>query len=386
MPLLMSELESDEGQFHMYASYITGIMTDFWPSIQDSPAMHGAALQIIDRTYDTLFYLNEKLNGSHYGVSDFCRSKIFWASNLPYHWPLAHVLDFASFFGRWDYIQYHMSKESDSTQEDVERVVSSAILGLAYVGRWLYDNKNIMNYINRVVDILLNYLPRSTKTEMHASTVTVNDQVDDHSKWTMLLASVSQLMSDVSITRRNEKEYQEVIGLCKQVIKTLMEHEARADINMLLMCELCVDIGHQTHKSIRMILKETLLAFVKRRPYRSLDVIRDIEAFLCDFGATDRRIFHSVVIDYVLDDHGDFVRKKRSMGLRLTDTQSERLSDIYTHEKLRRCLERAGGWGEGLIEFGTDDTMPTEPNPEAEDIVQLLLSQASYDKVATGCR
>lgn len=368
----MSKLESDEGLIHLDDRYITSIMNTLWPSTQDSPAMHSAAFQIIDRTYDLLFYLNEKLNGSRYDVSEFCGSKVFEYSDLPYHWPSTHRLDFASFFGRWDYIKYHMSKERNSTQEDVERVVSSAILGLAYVGISQDEARHFMKQLNGVSRVLLYYLPKSTNAEMLVFTATVNNLAGDHLKWTILFASVSQLISSLRKFRLGEESVHEVIDLCMQVITTLIKLDVGADINMLLMHAICTRIMTGDEPTIRVAVKETLLAFVKRKMFRDPHPIGDIEAFLCDLGATDRRIFHS--IEYDANDGGKLVQEESRMGLRLTHTQSERLSHAYTHERPRKCTGPARLEGENFIGFGTEDAMPKESNPEADDIVQLLLS------------
>ena len=347
-------------------------MKTFWPSIQDSPAMYSAAFQITDRTYDTLFYLNEKLNGSRYEVSELYGSRIFGNSDLPYHWPLTHRLDFASFFGRWDYVQHHISKGSNSTQEDIERVVSSAILGLAYLGRWRY-NEYTKNHMNGIVDILRNYLPRSTDTNMHTSTATGIHQAGGQFKWSILFASVSTLMSNLSRCRQSDEgALQEVMGLCKSLIKTLMKHEAGADINMLLTYELSFDIIQE----IRVIVKETLLAFVKRRAYWDLDLVEDIVAFLGDLGATDGRLFYAIGELSITDDTGNIMREESGIGLRLTHTQSEHLSDYFSHERLRHCRESTDSNRlvfERLIGLGMEDAMPTEPIPEAEDLISLLL-------------
>ena len=333
--------------------------------------MHSAAFQIIDRAYDTIFYLNEKFNGSRYEVSEFCGSKIFLASDLPYQWPLAYVLDFASFFGCWDYVQHHMSKESKSTQEDIERAVSSAILGLGY---WPRDED--MNCMNGIVSILLNYLPRCTDTNMPTPTATGNNQVGDYYKWTILLASVSRLLSFLSEDEELplEENLQEMIGLCKQVIKTLMKHDAGADINMLLTYELLIDWEDRDPK---IIVKETLLAFVKRRACWDLDLVRDIEAFLCDLGAIDRRIFHSINCKSATDWTGRVVRKELNTGL--THNQSQRLSKYFPHERLRQWHGLTASnytLYERLMGLGTEDAMPTEPDPEAEDLVNLLIARA----------
>lgn len=373
LPIIMSEHEEP---VELRSRYITKIMTLFWPSTQNSSAMHGAAIQIIDRIYDLLFYLNEKLNGSHYGTSELYGRKIFDRSDLPYHWPLAHRLDFASFFGRWDYIQHHMSKESNSTQEDIERFISSAILGLAYVGELDSQNNCFIDQMNGVSNILLNYLPRSSNRAMVVSTAAVNDQVGGHSKWTILFASVSHLMAGFDFWQFRGKSLQGVIDVCKQVIETLMNHDAGADINMLLTYGLLVGIENQ--KDIQVVVKETLLAFVKRRVNWDLDPIRDIEAFLCDLGATDRRLFHGINYSgFGLDDlENEPTYNVPTSGLRLTHIQSDRLSHAYPHEHLRD-RDNSIILSEWLIGLEPEDAMPTEPNPQAEDLVKLLLAQAS---------
>lgn len=373
--LLPNIMSKHEEPVELRSDYITRIMNLFWPSTQYSSAMHGAAIQIIDRIYDLLFYLNEKLNGSRYEVSELYGLKIFNRSDLPYRWPLAHRLDFASFFGRWDYIQHHMSKESNSTQEDVERVISSAILGLANVEVTIGQNENYTNQMNGVSNILLNYLPRSNNRAMVVSTAAVNDQVGGHFKWTILLASVSQLMAGLDFWLFRGKSLQGVIDFCKQVIKTLMNHDAGADINMLLTYGLLVPIKNR--KDIRVVVKETLLAFVKRRVNWDLDLIRDMEAFLCDLGATDRRLFHGIKRQFILDHvENEPTYNVPTSGLRLTHIQSERLSHAYFHECLRDH-DNTLFLPERLIGLEPEDAMPTEPNPQAEEIVRLLLAQAS---------
>ena len=372
----MSNLESAKRPIRLDDAYVVAILRNYLPSTRDSPAMHGAAFQIIERTYGLLFYLNEKLNESRCEVSELYGSRIFFNSELPYHWPLGHLLDFASFFGRWDCIQNHMSKESNSPQADVEHVVSSAILGLAYVGEW-QNQKCFMDYLNGIVNILCNYLPRSTDENMHTSTATRNGQTGDHFKWTILFASVSELISNFTrYYQIDEESGQEVIDLCKQVITTIMKHDTGADINMRLRYQFTIHIEDQVTESIRVVVKETLLAFVKRRVYWDLNLIEDIEAFLCDLGATDRRLFYGFEYDYVQDDGGDILRSKPGVRLRLTYTQSERLSHAYSHERLRKRTGPARFLYEVFRGLATEEPMPTEPDPRVEDLVQLLLSAA----------
>ena len=363
MPNMMSELETTEGPILLDYDYITTIMATYRPSTQDLPAMHGAASQIINLTYDLLYYLNEKLNGSRYEVSE-CYTGEFVGLGWGLPWPLAHVLDFASFFGRWDFIQNHMSKESNSTQEDVERVVSAAILGLGYLGSQLTMNNYFLNQMNGNSNILLEYLPRSSDTMMHASTGTVKHQLGNHSKWTILLVSVSYLILGLTINA-HQKNLEDTVGLCKQLIKTLMKYDPRANINIRLTHSINIRLRDQEPTSIvRIIVKETLLAFVKRRMFWNLDLSTDIETFLYDLGATDCRSFHG--ISYFISHNWSH------MGLPLTHPQSERLSHIYSHERLRH--ETIGMVPERFIELAMEDTMPTEPIPEAEDIVKLLES------------
>ena len=353
---MMSELETIDGPIRLDYLHITRIMTSYWPSNRDSPAMHGAASQIINLTYDLLYYLNEKLNGSRYEVSE-CYNGYdllhYLSWNVP--WPLAHVLDFASFFGRWGFVQTHMPKGSNSTQEDIERVVSAAILGLGYTVEMEIKKENFMDQMKGVSDILLEYLPRSTNTIMYPYTAAINRQFGNHPKWTILLVSVSHIIFTNAVLRLYDNP--EILGLCKQIIKTLMKHDARADINMLLTHEYYLSLGDQEQMSLRMIIKETLLAGVKRLVSLDPDPNIDLVNFLYDLGATDRRSFHSVD------------------GLPLTHSQSERLSHIFSHRQLSHNLVIL--IDEVFFEQQSiEDAMPLESNPEAEDIVQSIESQA----------
>lgn len=375
MPILMSKLKTIEESITLDPYHIGLLMTSFWPSARDSPTMHSASFQIIERTYDLLFYLNEKLNGSRYEMHELYEYEMFGNSHLLYPLPLAHVIDFASFFGRWDYIQHHMSKESISTQDDVERVVSSAILGFARVGFPLDQYNHFMNYVSGVVNILLDYLPRTTETEMHASTAIRNHQVGNHCKWTILLGSVSSLMSYYTNWWPHHENLGEILGPCKKVIKTFMQLDTRADINILLTHAFCIKVRNERETSIRMVVKETLLAFVKRRKHWDLDLISDIEAFLCDLDATDRRIFHGIEYEFVGNGSRISTHNVSGMGIPLTNIQSQRLSHAYPHERLR--LISTGINRERLIEIGTEDTMSTESDAQAEDIVKYALSEIS---------
>ena len=357
MPNMISELETNDGPVKLDDCLMSTIMTSYWPSTHDAPAMHGAASQIINLTYDLLYYLNEKLNGSRYEISECYLVGLCGVPNCVVPWPLAHILDFASFFGRWGFVQSHISKGSNSTHEDVERVVSAAILGLGHTVEWSIKIENFMNQFKGVSDILLEFLPKSTNTIMYPYTAAIKHQFGNHSKWTILFVWVSHLISTTTVPGRYGNKL-EIFGLCKQIIKTLMKHDARADINMLLNYSFRITLGDQERKSLRMVVKETLLACVKRRLSRDPDLLMDMENFLYDLGATDHRIFHSVD------------------GLPLTHSQSERLSHILSHERLRYYSVYVYSEDEVIIELGKVDAMPIEPNPQAEDIVQSIESQA----------
>ena len=314
--------------------------------------------------------LNGMLNGSRHTVAELYESRLFYFSDLPFsRLPLAKRLDFASFFGRWDYIKHHFSKQSSSMQDEIERVVSSAILGLASAGNMPNKNNHFMNQMSGLSNILLKYLPRSINTEMHASTLMLNNQMRDHSKWSILFVSVARLMSLLTMFWQYHEHLKDVIGLCEQIIKTIMKCNAGANINMLIKHELSIRIQNEEVPCFRMVVNETLLAFVKRRSDWDLDLIGDIEAFLCELGATDRRLF--LGIGYEIS------RKDRLYGttmgevLRMTHNQSECLSQAYTHKRLRHDCDIIG---EHLTGFGTEDTMPTDSNAQAEDILNLLLS------------
>ena len=376
-PVILSKSELDKRPIKIRNTYITDIITNLWPSIHSSPTIYNAAFEIIDQTYDLLFYLNEKLNNSAYNVSQLYSFTVYDKTSAFFRWRLTHRPDFASFFGHWDYIQYYLSEETILTPEDVERVTNSAILGLAHVGRrYLFPSgyNYFMNQMNGITNILLYYLPNSNNAGILVSTAREDNQHYSILKSTMLIASISYLMNLLDSWLRPHCEHlQEVIALCKQIIKTLIANDPGADINTLLTYSLHIRIGEQEETLIRVVVKETFLAFVKRRIHWGPDLISDIATYLCNLGAIDRRLFHGIESEWKKFVH-DRKRNVLSMGHRLTRTQSEQLSYAYPHESLRKhCIRKH--WSDNLIGLEPEDAIPTEPDPQAEELVHLLLSQ-----------
>ena len=373
VPDLTAERGSAQSPLFLNPGLLTDLMGTFGPSAGCSPAMNDAAIQIVDQVYDLIVHLNTSLNEPNQTISDLYDEVEFDKRlNLSYTLPFEDRLGFAAFFGRNDYVTQNTAGKSWISQVDVEFILHCALLSTVQYRR-IFINHFQNERIKGLFNILLDYIPRTRISYMSASTNAMDKHVGGYSEWTFFVVCTLRVMIDMNdlwqmlpAESLASEQLLDLTTLCGNVIRSFLDHNAIINPNILFTYLLEFQTTRED-ANVWVTVDETLLASIKRRKLPRTDLPKVIEDLLCDRGGTHRRIFSSV----------EYFNQREEAHL--TQDQSERLLHAYPSERLK-CSQRYE-WGI-FLGLGQQRSMPTEPDPEAEEIVNLLLDEPWDDSAS----
>lgn len=391
-PDIIREQGSAQGGIDVSPDFIHALMNIFWLSDEHCQTLRDAAIRMIDEIYDVLGYLNRSLNGSNHIITqsytlDLSSSGL---SILSYKLPSQGRLSFAAHFGRYDYV-VKWTARSVLSQQDIEAIVQSAIFGILWAPFSIEQLRGLLH-------ILLECGPMTRDFGIGALSYTCEGQVIHRSLWNAFLTfSCPQIEFRILLMERYPNQYgddvYDVIKLWTNVMRVFLGRDARADPNTTIALVLALDVKSSVdHKQIWIYCQETILAHVQRvfRSFMCTHMLKDIEDPLRAHGCIARRVFHSV--GYLPDDadsmsysstdndakgyfgdddvcgrySGDHRVSKKQLVL--TKNQSQRLVDALSSNVFRKVR-----YYHDYPETWSKSPIPTETNPVAEDIVNLIV-------------
>ena len=400
-PSLVSE--STHAHYTVNMEFMEDVMTAFWPADGCLQATRVSAFEIVDQT----FKFPKSLHGSDCTLEE-CYGDLGWDHGYLMHidWgsvpePFLDCLGFATFFGRHDYVAQSLAT-SDNYQESIEHVLCSALDGLCSCCEYEVSRLargTISKRFRGLLRILKEYILHSTCTEWQLSTGNSHAGAQRASKWDLFFVATSTLLATfnakvISYRSPNPDRVSELSILWTEIMALFFTNiNLKANPNTVVAYTRFVLVekirGSPTFKLLELATHETLLAYIVRLELES-GPLGNILGPLRVHGGLHRTHHHA--IRYVVEerrkpligsynyandnsnDDSDDDSEDNSRGFRqnawcyLTQDQSERLMQGKLTKKL---------WSKQVRPFPNpiihEESMPTQPDPRAEEIVQLVL-------------
>ena len=326
------------------------------------------ASQRVDRAYHLWDYVtrsHDEPEDPFLETYDRCN---FVYSEYEYFPTLRHCLEFATFFGCYDYVSQQIAKD-DCSREKLDHLLSCAALGFHDI-RNLFSDHSPQLLIN-LLKIVLELLLRSSDPNMEIEVDDCHKHIQRDSKWSLVIQSTLDIAKESFWSREWSgnpigQRFSQLSSLFKEVLTSFLNHNA--DVNIILVSEMFLEIrstAQGAKKTLRMKLEETALSCIMRQAKsRYSHSMEGIEDLFRSRGGLERSSVRSISIDRPPVPRTDW--------LDLTLDQSERLM-----EELPRFS--TGGFDYLLNPWARcktlNETRPVEPTVEAVDAVNLVIGR-----------
>lgn len=331
-----------------------------------SQGMRDAALQTVENLYDLLRYLNASFHGPSTTMSQTYDDLFLdeWKpSYTPEHSPVYDCLKFASFFGRDDYVARFMA-ENHPSQADFERVIFCAVLG---IWQWSVEFHYFKNLEGFLV-ILRDSMKRADNLNMDLKYATNKNGNEILLLPGFLYSTLTRagFMDDLQEVLSSEPT-SDLAKLLIDVVQLFLDNDADPNV-MLEFDDQFVDQFFDGNselfdESICIRFAETPLALIERLARRRVlehpFSAEDIAILLRSHGGIKRRALLSLH-----DEPGT-----ESL---LTENQSNRIMSVLS----LKCFRGGGNLIGGSSMLTT--SMPSQPDPRAEELVTLIIDEARY--------
>jgi len=377
-PIIICEEDALLGPFMIGKEFILNLLSKpswievFWPPHVNCQATHDTTIQVIHQAYEVLSHVSRSLNGLDHNLFDTLSGKSLVNMNVPFH----DGLGFAAFFGRHDYVSRYTAR-TNQIQEDAEYVLCCTISGLYSLINWTADIGKASLAMEGYFRIVMDFLPRSTESQLCIRAAISTCGVIWESKWVIFLNCSLQLMENLldgqsqlgSSTTGLQllRQATQSIRLWTETVACFLNHNAdsntilEGDLNIF--CSDTDEVGNSTLLSFT--AAETLLACVRRTfQFAKPALKKDLEDLLRSHGGQHRRTFLSFNIN-----------KDKYY---LTREQSDRLLNAWSFED--GSLPAAVP-SKLSVKVEKEEQELVNPDPTTERKLTLLLENIDRSKI-----
>ena len=348
-------------------------MENHCPVLKHGQASHDDSFQLVDQIYEAAHYVYTISNGPDRTLSEIYgddHNYFKGRSTITYYLPLQDRLGFAAHLGCYGYVSHYISVKTFSAI-DLDYVSFCAIVGLDH--SYIRDKWQVAS-ITGLLRIVLSCLSQSDRSEVHFPQHFFTKSGTQIAKWVLFIRCSMKFFlywrHDEDEDSPSYQEYQRIRMLWRDILTWFLENHRPDDMPFFSRWRAPLKIkgyNNIAEMGVGLCLEETVLAWTKRTfSSEGPEFMEDITALLESHGKLDRRSFRSIEIEDILKFNNKTYRLHPLKVLRLTDSQSEILTNAWS---------TAGLFRQAYPYVTAPDEEPrlARPGAETEKLVRMML-------------
>ena len=288
--------------------YHSPMMEAAWPVQKNGGELVANASQRVDQAYHLWDYVTQSHDEPEDPFLEAYGRCNFIYFNYEYFPTLRHCLGFATFFGCYDYVSQHVSKD-DCSRKELDYLLSCAILGF-------HDFFYVLDLFSDLdFQLLVNLLKVVLELLLHAADPNMEIEVDDshkhgqrNSKWSFFIQNTLRIAKESFWSRKWSKiptgqRFPQLSSLFKDVLTSFLNHNA--DVNVIVVGDIFLEnrsTAQGAKEKLRIELEETALAYITRQIKSQYShSVEGFEDLFKSWGGLERSSVRSVSIGRSFD-------------------------------------------------------------------------------------